>query len=66
MYSNPRHIRDHEIKARFDEDTYRLIEAMAAFHHTQKAVLIRDLVEAALERMADESEEQDTDKQQTA
>jgi hypothetical protein len=63
MYSNPRHIRDHEIKARFDEDTYRLIEAMAAFHRTQKAVLIRDLVEAALERMTDE---QDTDEHQTA
>jgi len=63
MYSNPRHLRDHEIKARFDEDTYRLIEAMATFHRTQKAVLIRELVEAALERMTDE---QDTDNQRTA
>lgn len=66
MYSDPKHIKSHEVKARFDEDTYRLIEAMAAFHRTQKAVLIRDLVEAALERMADESDEQDTDKPQTA
>lgn len=63
MYSNPRHLRDHEIKARFDEDTYRLIEAMANFHRTQKAVLIRELVETALERMTDE---QNNDKQHTA
>ncbi|WP_129141498.1 hypothetical protein [Modicisalibacter coralii] len=51
MYSNPRHLRDHEIKARFDEETYALIEAMARFHRTQKAVLIRELVESALEKM---------------
>lgn len=53
MYDNPRHRKDRKIKLRFDDDTYELIEALANFHRTQKAVLLRDLVEAALQRMAD-------------
>lgn len=61
MYTNPRHLRDHEIKARFDEDTYQLIEAMANFHHTQKAVLVRELVEAALARMVEQDDSESID-----
>lgn len=58
MYADPKHIRDHEIKLRVDEDTYQLIEAMARFNRTQKAVLARDLVLSALERMSNESTEE--------
>lgn len=54
MYADPKHVRDHEIKLRVDEDTYHLIEAMARFNRTQKAVLCRDLVKSALERLTDE------------
>lgn len=54
MYADPRHIRDHEIKLRLDEDTYGVIEALARFHRTQKAVLVREFVEAQLARLADE------------
>jgi predicted DNA-binding protein len=62
MYADPNHLRDREIKLRLDADTYQLVEALAKFHKTQKAVLVRDLVEAALERAAAE----DTHKQQVA
>lgn len=54
MYADPKHIRDREIKLRVDEATYELIEALARFHRTQKAVLVRELVEAQLEQFTDE------------
>jgi hypothetical protein len=60
MYDNPSHLKDREIKLRVDEATYDLIGALARFHRTQKAVLVRDLVEAALERLADEGNEEHT------
>lgn len=59
MYSDPRHLRDREIKLRVDETTYKLIEALAEFHRTQKAVLVRDLVESGLQLLAHEDTEQD-------
>lgn len=59
MYANPRHLRDREIKLRVDETTYKLIEALAEFHRTQKAVLVRDLVESGLQLLAHEDTEQD-------
>jgi hypothetical protein len=62
MYADPKHIRDHEIKLRVDEDTFQLIEAMARYNRTQKAVLVRELVHSALERMGEEH----TDNQATA
>lgn len=58
MYDNPSHLKDKEIKLRVDETTYNLIGALARFHRTQKAVLVRDLVEAALERLAGEDSEE--------
>lgn len=57
MYGNPNHLKDREIKLRVDEATYNLIEALALFKRTQKAVLIRDIVESALERLSDDTEE---------
>jgi predicted DNA-binding protein len=62
MYADPNHLHDREIKLRLDAATYQLIDALAQFHRTQKAVLVRDLVEAALERLAAE----DTHDQQVA
>ena len=62
MYSDPNHLHDREIKLRLDADTYQAVEALAKFHKTQKAVFVRDLVEAALERAIAE----DTHNQQVA
>ncbi|MFD1216386.1 hypothetical protein [Microbulbifer celer] len=62
MYANPKHIRDREIKLRVDDATYQLIEAMAQYHRTQKAVLVRDMVEAQLSRL----EAEDTNEGQAA
>jgi predicted DNA-binding protein len=62
MYAHPSHLHDREIKLRLDEDTYLAVEALAKFHKTQKAVFVRDLVEAALERAVAE----DTHNQQVA
>lgn len=54
MYADPRHVRDREIKLRVDDDTYDLIDALARFHRTQKAVLVREFVEAQLAQLAEE------------
>ncbi|MGE8452802.1 MAG: hypothetical protein ACN6OP_19710 [Pseudomonadales bacterium] len=54
MYANPRHLHDREIKVRVDEDTFELIQALAKFHRTQRAVLCRDLLEAQLAALASE------------
>lgn len=60
MYADPRHVRDREIKLRVDDATYELIEAMARFHRTQKAVLIRELVEAQLQQFEREDSNEQT------
>lgn len=54
MYADPRHVRDREIKLRVDDATYELIDALARFHRTQKAVLVREFVEAQLAQFSDE------------
>ena len=54
MYPNRRHVKDREIKLRVDDATYELIAAMAQYHRTQKAALVRELVESQLARFADE------------
>lgn len=55
MYADPRHLRDHAIKARFDERTFDLIDAAAAFAGKQRAALVREIVEEWLaERLAGE------------
>lgn len=52
MYANPKHLHDREIKVRVDEDTFELIQALAKFHRTQRAVLCRELLEAQLAALA--------------
>jgi len=55
MYADPRHLRDHEIKVRLSEDAYRLVEALATFKGTQRAVLARELLLEGLEALVKES-----------
>jgi hypothetical protein len=55
MYANPKHLHDREIKVRVDEDTFNLIQALATFHRTQRAVLCRELLEAQLAALASEN-----------
>ena len=55
MYANPKHLHDREIKVRVDEDTFNLIQALAAYHRTQRAVLCRALLEAQLAALASEN-----------
>ncbi|MEB2514814.1 hypothetical protein D3C76_1550650 [compost metagenome] len=62
MYANPKHLHDREIKVRVDEDTFELIQALAKFHRTQRAVLCRELLEAQLAALASEN----TDEHQVA
>lgn len=56
MYADPKHLKDHEIKLRVDEATYRAIEALSELHHTQRAVFVRELVLSGLARMLDEEQ----------
>lgn len=44
MYADPTHIRDNEVKLRFNDDELALIEALARYNKRQRAVLLRDLV----------------------
>lgn len=63
MYSDPRHVRDREIKLRVDDDTYDAIDALARVHRTQKAALVRDFVMAQLSQIV---EGEDTSEQTAA
>jgi predicted DNA-binding protein len=56
MYVDPRHLKDREVKVRFDQETFDAIQALANLHRTQRAVFIRELVEAALDRMTTKEE----------
>lgn len=40
---------------RVDEDTFNLIQALATFHRTQRAVLCRELLEAQLAALSSET-----------
>lgn len=60
MYDDPRHLRDHITKVRLDEDTDDLLQSLARFHRTQKAVLARELLESSLREMLAELAPNDT------
>ena len=51
MYADPRHIRDHEVKVRLNEDELHLLEALAQYNQTQRAVLARQLILDALAKL---------------
>lgn len=48
MYANPRHIRSHDCKVRFNDDENAILEKTAELAGRQKAAFIREL---ALERL---------------
>ena len=51
MYQDPKHLKIREIKVRLDENTYQLVEAVANYNRTQRAVIARELVEEGLKNL---------------
>ena len=51
MYINRNHVRTVEVKARFNADESRLLDAVAEFNRMERAVLVRELVLAGIERL---------------
>ncbi|WP_110946476.1 hypothetical protein [Pseudomonas bohemica] len=49
MYDEPRHLKDREIKSRYDDETYEALKAVAKLHKLQLAVFVRMCVEEKLE-----------------
>ena len=48
MYADPTHIRDNEVKSRYNDAENELLRAVAQFNGMQVAVLQRELTLAAL------------------
>ena len=63
MYDEPRHLKDREIKSRYDDETYEALKAVARLHKLQLAVFVRMCVEEKLESIV---ERDVTGKQQLA
>jgi hypothetical protein len=63
MYDEPRHLKDREIKSRYDDETYEALKAVAKLHKLQLAVFVRMCVEEKLESII---ETDVTDKRQLA
>lgn len=53
MYDNPTHLKDREVKSRYDEETYEVIKAVARLHRLQPAVFVRMCVEEKLARLVE-------------
>lgn len=53
MYDDPRHLKDREIKSRYDDETYETLKAVARLHRLQPAVLVRMWVEERLENIVE-------------
>ncbi|WP_313052918.1 hypothetical protein [Pantoea piersonii] len=54
MYADPKHLKDKETKVRLDEEFDTFLSSLARIHRTQKAVLAREILEAAMLRMREE------------
>ena len=54
MYADPKHLKDKETKVRLDEEFDTFLASLARIHRTQKAVLAREILEAAMLRMREE------------
>lgn len=54
MYADPSHARTNVTKVRLNDRSDNLLSAIAEFHHTQKAVLAREILEARLMQMLEE------------
>ena len=57
MYADPRKIRNNEVKIRFDDLEYELIEALTNYTGEQKAVIVREM---ALKAIKDALRQSDT------
>ncbi len=55
MYTDRKHLKNNEIKARFDDDTIVLIQAIARINRMQPAVLVREVVMAEIRRRLEAS-----------
>ena len=53
MYDEPRHLKDREIKSRYDDETYGALKAVARLHKLQLAVFVRMCVEEKLESIVE-------------
>ena len=51
MYANRNHVRTVEVKARFNADEKKLLDAVAEYNQMERAVLVRELVLAGIERL---------------
>lgn len=54
MYDNNRHLKDREIKSRYDDETYEALRAVARLLKLQPAVFVRMCVEEKLESIVEQ------------
>lgn len=54
MYKNRDHLNINETKVRLSNEYDNYLSSLAEIHGTQKAVLARDILKAAIEQMRDE------------
>lgn len=52
-YDDSRHLKDREIKSRYDDETYEALRAVARLHKLQPAVFLRMCVEEKLESIVE-------------
>ncbi len=48
MYADPKHIRDHVVKVRLNEEEMRLLDALSEYNRSQRAAFARDLLLEAI------------------
>ena len=50
MYADPRHIRDHVVKVRLNEDEMHLVQALSEYNRAQVATFAREMLLDAMRR----------------
>ncbi len=61
MYADQNPPRDHEIKVRLDEDSYRLVKALAEYNKRHPAVLARELLIEGIKRLLNNAQAAEKD-----
>ncbi|CAI8994307.1 MULTISPECIES: hypothetical protein [Pseudomonas] len=54
MYEDPKHLNHNETKVRLSDEYDEYLRSLAKIHGTQKAVLAREILKAAIQQMRDE------------
>ena len=54
MYEDPKHLNHNETKVRLSDEYDNYLRCLADIHGTQKAVLAREILKAAIVQMRDE------------